>query len=71
MENDDLERIYWFCVSDCVDLLAHGSTDIETLLNDVYEALKRTKPESGTCVALLAILDQLSQERTRINANTV
>jgi len=41
------------------------------LLNDVYEALKRTKPESGNCVALLAILDQLAQERIRINANTV
>ena len=71
MENDDLERIYWFCVSDCVDLLAHGSTDIETLLNDVYEVLKRTKPTSGNCVALLAVLDQLSEERARINANSV
>lgn len=71
MEKDDIERMYWFTVMDSAELLAHADVSIDTFLGDVYNAVHKLKPSSGNISGLLAILDQLSQERIRLDAEAV
>ncbi len=71
MENDDLERMYWFTVMDSAKLLTTAHIGIDVFLSDVYDSVMSLNSTDPTVLDLLSILDQISQQREIKNANTI
>lgn len=71
MENDDLERIYWFTVQDCARLLTDTDTPLDVFLSDVFDSVVSLNSTDPVALDLLTLLDQISQQREINNANQV
>ena len=71
MENDDLERMYWFTVMDSAKLLTTAHIGIDVFLSDVYDSVVSLNSTDPAVLDLLSILDQISQQREIKNANTI
>ena len=71
MENDDLERMYWFTVMDSAKLLTTANIGIDVFLSDVYDSVVSLNSTDPAVLDLLSILDQISQQREIKNANSI
>jgi hypothetical protein len=71
MEKFDIERYYWFTVQDCAEILSTSGTDIETFMGDVFDSVLKLDANANVLPKLMAILDQLSQQRDIDNANQI
>lgn len=60
MENDDLERMYWFTVQDSAKLLTIPHIALDVFLADVFDSVTKLDPTNPTVIDLLAVLDELN-----------
>lgn len=71
MENDDLERIYWFTVQDCARLLVDTPVALDVFLSDVYDSVVSLNSTDSNVLDLLSLIDQINQQRTIDRANQI
>ena len=69
MENEHLDRVYWFTVNDCADMFTDSGVSVETFLGDVLDSVLRVRPESRQAFQLLGILEYFSQLKDIDDAN--
>jgi hypothetical protein len=71
MENQDLERFYWFTVQDCAEIVSTTGTDIETFIGDVYDSVLKLDANAPVLPKLMALMATLNNERNIERANQI